>query len=440
MKNTKNKKNILAFSILEIVVILFIVILIWSVAYSSFLIFSKNSRDATRTSDISYIWVWLNNYKAKNGVFPSNSGAIEVTSMWEIVNNQWFVSSDILESIGIPDVLTDPDRNVEYTYVTDSTDSKYQLLALLENNWDEGDNINFWKRIPYTYWSELWVFLNIADNTPIQETINENIELEYWIFGNYIVYLNDDKYAQNQDIKVEMWFRINPIASCQHILKNGDSHWDGIYTINPDKLEEFEVYCDMTTDWGWWTLFYANNWFEDSPIAESYVDMRTKVEEADAYELTDYSWSMLAWLIDYNYFTDNGAKEILMKNNAVADEGKWWKIYFDSSDTLSWALWEEVLWTGIAKCVDLPKWATWWLTNDSWTDNYKDLTQMMAHGWSSWWVSHSSYDCNWYVAEGILPHVAFYSANSNDYGNRARSNMLIWWEWWWENEYRYFMR
>ena len=41
--------------------------------------------------------------------------------------------------------------------------------------------------------------------------------------------------------------------NCTEIYKSGKR--DGVYTIKPDNLPAFDVFCDQTTDGGEWTVF-----------------------------------------------------------------------------------------------------------------------------------------------------------------------------------------
>jgi hypothetical protein len=50
----------------------------------------------------------------------------------------------------------------------------------------------------------------------------------------------------------------------------------------------------MQTDGGGWTLFYANNGYEDSPIAKSYVDMRDTMKTDPILDLSNYDNKHLA--------------------------------------------------------------------------------------------------------------------------------------------------
>ena len=78
----------------------------------------------------------------------------------------------------------------------------------------------------------------------------------------------------------------DPVAStCRAILLNDPSAPDGVYTIQPDPgADPVDVYCDMTTDGGGWTLVGSTSGTTFNDQASDYYDDLTTITPGGGHE------------------------------------------------------------------------------------------------------------------------------------------------------------
>lgn len=260
------KKTIKWFTLVELIIvitILSILATIWFVSYNGHLI---TVRDTNRISQLAAIHDWLEVYRTKNDLpLPENS--VEVRA-WTtaVVGYQWYMWKNNLETIAYNKWGIDPKDQTYFTYYVSKDRKYFQLMAFLEDQankqvvkaWiNQANAVDYSIRYPTVYWKKLGILTDLT-NTPIQEiaTIKTATYLDLvWTTAQYnAIYSDNNKITWT-------WVALSATiynASCKRIKEVWWNQWNWVYTINPSWTAEVQAYCDMSTDWGWWTLVWRS--------------------------------------------------------------------------------------------------------------------------------------------------------------------------------------
>jgi hypothetical protein len=379
----------------------------------------KADSDITRIAHISLVQEKIHDALKKWVNIPLPSNALELT-FWELkMGYQGRAGKDLFLSLWV-EFLKDPETGEMYHYFIRPDTREYEVVALLDDK--KYANLTIGDLPAYSLGTSKWNMLTL------------NAGKNKWQLVSSIL-----KNAQ----KVDLWnaqkrdqIGWEAKKSCLEILQKQPESPSGKYVIQMgEKL--LKVYCDMKTDGGGWTLFYANNGHPTSAIKMSYVNLRDALNETPIDDISEYENPTLVGLIDYSTMVTSGAKEILAKNR-TGDPVKWVKFSFSSPKILNWALGEKVLGQTQKGCIKIP-WGTWNIVNQDKKIQYENLEWIMNHKWTSWGISHENYWCNDYIGNAN-PHIGFYSAPDSSDNGRTRGTDGVGGAWGGENEYRYFIR
>ncbi|EKE27240.1 MAG: hypothetical protein ACD_3C00236G0002 [uncultured bacterium (gcode 4)] len=183
-----NKK---AFTLVELIVVIVILSILATIAFLSFSSQSSSARDSTRLADMSNIAKWLTVYNAISWNYPKpdSSNIVTITASWTTIWYQWYAWPTVLGIAKLSNWWKDPLDQTYYTYATNASQSRFQLLWFLEDwsnvvlsympheipafagmteGWVYADPSSYSGRYVFTKWDQLWVLLSSWSLTPIQ--------------------------------------------------------------------------------------------------------------------------------------------------------------------------------------------------------------------------------------------------------------------------------
>lgn len=161
------KKNLHGFTLVELIVVITILVILGTIAFSSLTGFSGNARDSDRVTTLKNIESGLDLHQIKSGTYPTpeniiGTGVINNT----VLSSVGIIGDTISRIIKINKIPTDPLSKTNYVYGVNSSQSQYQIATTLENT------IAYNKFLPIVY----------ADSS-LQARVNGN-------YSGYIKYMS----------------------------------------------------------------------------------------------------------------------------------------------------------------------------------------------------------------------------------------------------------
>lgn len=337
IEEKKKNKNVKKhwFTLVELIVVITILAILWTIAFISLQWYSLNARDWVRISDMKNIAKWLSLQYAKIWVYPKPEKASTITASWLTIRYQWLAWANVLSFAWLWNLSQwggrDPKSLEYYTYITDWRMSQYNIVGYFET-WD---SILYNKLIPkvsasYSWWlmktlgANLWMIYESASSIPIHEKYPEWITIDIktsptlykvrfsiideveWTWNVlYTAFYNRDRYLLND----------------KDLAKLDDSlvwYWDMESTVTTWSIlaiKDFSKNGNLGYCYNWWALI--NCWSAGWPLIQDW---------SMSFDWNDHIQ------VNKNVYTNS--MTVLMKIRPTVFDSNW-----------HWIFWYQAPWT-----------------------------------------------------------------------------------------------
>ncbi len=329
--NKKTSK--LAFTLVELIVVITILAILWTIAFISLQWYSAQARDSKRLSDIQNIKKSLELFSLNTWKYPLADDYFTISYSWELIRHQWYIWDKVSKNLSkyLNKKPNDPLTWLEYVYSTTHSQTEYEIMWLYESDlvWmDEGWNIVFTQELyaenqdyPKISWNYNWIYVktnNFYVLTP--SIINANV----WQNKDFY---NDLLFLKSQVIT---WLSNIPWVSTWW-LDITLSVYEWTITENSTDAEKIALVEAIQTAYSWSELA-SDTMYADLLSRTGTWEM---VDFVDVIILNNSTYSLNNW--DYWW-----EWEIVRLSFQEWTSLTWWD-YWGEGCTDSWYLWNGAL-------------------------------------------------------------------------------------------------
>lgn len=441
-------KNKTAFTLVELIVVITILTILWTIAFIALQWYSSNARDSARISDISTIKSWLDVFKIDAWKYPKPTNWVDITFSWWLVWNQWSIWESVITNLAkINKIPLDPLTENEYTYSLLNNNKEFQIWAILENwltSLDSNLNNNTYAANPvktYITWTYNWILAKATVNSVTYviaipciisaDTTETTVE---WSLAKKILACDWSVNAPStyKTYTHSWWYDFNSTSTWNILVYS----WD-INNLLQDWNSQIDMLKNLQIAYSWSNINNSDisnilntdtinniNWskFIAQVLIKNTLDSSLKVN----YNLIWNTWTgnqVVAWNTQPNFW--------MWWSFACKIDNLWWlKCWWNNT---YWQLWN---WTNSnaytpTSVSGLTSWVTWIYT---WP--YDACAVMSWWNVKCWWMSsaNSPQDIAW-ITDVKKLSVVFWSvcALSNSWTVKCWWDNTYWQLWNWTN-------
>lgn len=328
----KHKKQ--AFTLVELIVVIIIIGILWTIAFIYLKWYSASARDTKRISDISNIKSSLELFSINTWKYPNPDNSYEATFSWTIIWSQWTIWDNVSKNLSrnLQKKPLDPLTEQEYTYSTTINQNEYELFTLLES-----ENITLNNLTNKSYAEEqsfpkiYWTYNQIAVKTtkyiiPTPSIVNSELKTNSIIINN-------------NSIKSQI------ITSWKNYIKNQQySTWNldisfNYYEIPSDWIIDKNILSNLILNTYSWSIDLKNSWIYKTIVSTTDSNQLIKLIEQTVLNKSSNS----------NINTNNNNNNINNNTGTILNCNLWninWNTYTNISYSYNNLLnWETKTWT-----------------------------------------------------------------------------------------------
>lgn len=233
------------FTLVEILVVVTIVSILWTIAFVSFSHYSASARDAVRKTDIANIHKGLEMYQLEAIRVPLPENKVDITADAQVVRYQGFAWATVLERAKIWKIwqwgARDPMSFDYYSYIVDTSQTKFEIVGFIETPdlvFQPISQVHAFQGFDnfFTAWKDMGILF--VEDTPINFTDEETVDIKNttsqytfkftsydtltgtWILLASSIAMRDKAYANIDDSLIGMYDMSTKLNGDIHRLKD----------------------------------------------------------------------------------------------------------------------------------------------------------------------------------------------------------------------------